>query len=143
MAFLLRSRDFNFMTDKTIMKAWKIISSLNRNGSIDMSKVKQFIQNVCALIKRFCIFSKRNTLYNPSHDASIQIFHLSYKAHDFFCFLLIFDHPWTLNSIMDEDNEKIKEQPVMTKAIWETFFLKRTFYETLMANKAMVNSKVN
>ena len=111
MAFLLRSRDFNFMTDKTIMKTWKIISSLNRNGSIDMSKVKQFIQNVCALIKRFCIFSKRNTLYNPSHDASIQIFHLSYKAHDFFCFLLIFDHPWTLNSIMDEDNEKIKEQP--------------------------------
>ena len=31
--------------DWTIMKTWKIISSLNRNGSIDMtiSKVKQFI----------------------------------------------------------------------------------------------------
>ena len=43
LTFLLRCRDFNFMTDKTIMKTSKISSSLNRNESIDMSKVKQFI----------------------------------------------------------------------------------------------------
>ena len=36
--FCFRCIAFNFMTDKTIMETSKIISSLNRNGSIDMSR---------------------------------------------------------------------------------------------------------
>ena len=55
---------------------------------------------------------------------------------------LWFDHPWTLNSIMGEKNKKKKEQPDSNRSLWEIFF-KRAFYEMLMVNKAMVNSKVN
>ena len=33
------------------------------------------------LRKRFSIFSNRSTLYDTSHDVSVYIFYLSYKAH--------------------------------------------------------------
>ena len=47
----------------------------------------------------------------------------------------------------EKKNEKKKEQPESDsnekRSLRENFFLKRAFYETLMVNKAMVNSKAN
>ena len=132
------------MTDKAIIKTSRIISSLNRIGSIDMSKVKKIIQNVSSLThilrKRLCIFSKRNALYN--HYITMM-----YLSTFFICYtrpinFFVIWTPWTLNSIMSEKYENKKELPrqtVMKKGFWE----ESTFLKNLSWNVDDKQSKIN
>lgn len=73
------------MTGKAITKTSKVTSSLNRNISPDVSKVQKpnIVFTYLHFKKNFSIPFK--TLMHSGHDVSkIYIFHLLYKAYQYF-----------------------------------------------------------